>query len=88
MKVCAVGAELFDADGAADMTKLIVAFLKDVWRYLVHDHSFHGARGGAAGLGTALQAGRFRVRFPMVSLEFFIGIILPAALLPSDQLTL
>ena len=30
--------------------------------------------------GTALQAGRSRVRFPMVSLEFFIDIILPAAL--------
>jgi len=39
-----------------------------------------GARGGAVGLGTALQAGRSRVRFPMVSLEFFIDIILPAAL--------
>ena len=30
--------------------------------------------------GTALQAGRSRVRFPMVSLEFFIDIILPSAL--------
>ena len=29
-----------------------------------------GARGGAVGLGIALQAGRSRVRFPMVSLEF------------------
>jgi hypothetical protein len=33
-------------------------------------------RGGAVGLGTVLQAGRSRVRFPMVSLEFFIYIIL------------
>jgi len=31
---------------------------------------------------TALQAGRSRVRFPMVSLEFFIDIVLPAALWP------
>ena len=31
---------------------------------------------------TALQAGRSRVRFPKVSLEFFIDIILPAALWP------
>jgi hypothetical protein len=30
-----------------------------------------GARGGAVGLGTALQAGRSRVRFPMVSLKIF-----------------
>ena len=37
-------------------------------------------RGGAVGWGTALQAGRSCVRFPMVSLEFFIDVILPAAL--------
>ena len=29
------------------------------------------ARGGALGWGTAIQAGRSRVRFPMVSLDFF-----------------
>ena len=38
------------------------------------------AHGGAVGLGAALKAGRSRVRFPMVSLEFFIDIILPVAL--------
>ena len=32
----------------------------------------HGARGGAVGSGTALQAGRPRVQFPIVS-EFFIN---------------
>jgi hypothetical protein len=32
--------------------------------------------------GTALQVGKSRVRFPMVSLEFFVGIILPVALWP------
>jgi hypothetical protein len=30
--------------------------------------------GHVVGLGTTLQAGRLRVRFPMVSLEFFIYI--------------
>jgi len=35
-----------------------------------------GVRGGAVGLSTALQTGRSRVPFPMVSLEFFIDIIL------------
>ena len=38
------------------------------------------AAGGAVGLGTVIQVGRSRVRFPTVSLEFFIDIILPAAL--------
>ena len=38
--------------------------------------------GGAFGCGTALQAGRSRVRFPMVSLEFFINVIFPVALWP------
>jgi len=37
---------------------------------------------GAVGWGTALQAGRSRVRFLMVPLELFIDIILPAALWP------
>jgi hypothetical protein len=37
---------------------------------------------GAVGWGTALQTGRPRVRFSMVSLEFFVDIILPAALWP------
>jgi hypothetical protein len=43
-------------------------------------HSFMGACSGAVGLGTALQVRRSRDRTPMVSLEFFIDIILPAAL--------
>ena len=41
-----------------------------------------GACGGAVAWGTALRAGRSRVEFPMVSLEFFIDIILPATLWP------
>ena len=47
-----------------------------------------GARGGTFGWGTALQAGRSRVWFPMVSLEFFIDIILPNALWPCGRLNL
>jgi len=34
------------------------------------------------------QVGRSRVRFPIVSLEFFIDVILPAALLPWGLLSL
>jgi hypothetical protein len=47
-----------------------------------------GARGVAVGWGTALQARRSWVWSPMVSLEFFIDIILPAALCPWGQLSL
>jgi len=47
-----------------------------------------GARGGAVGWGTALQAVMSRVWFPMVSLKFFIDIILPAALWPWSWLSL
>ena len=45
-------------------------------------------RGDAVGSGTALQAGRSRVRLSMVSLEFFIDIILPVALWPWGRLSL
>jgi len=41
---------------------------------------FFCARGGAVHAGNALKNGRLRVRFPMVSLKFFIDLILPAAL--------
>jgi hypothetical protein len=37
-----------------------------------------GARGGAVGCGTELQAGKSRVRFTMVSMEFFTALIFPA----------
>ena len=43
---------------------------------------FMGACSSAVCWGTALHVGRSRVRFPMVSLEFFIDIILPAGLWP------
>ena len=39
-----------------------------------------GARGGSVCRGTALQAGMLRALFLMASLEFFIDIVLPAAL--------
>ena len=51
-----------------------------LYRFHNRTTTITGARGGAVGWGTALQVGRSRVRFPMVSLEFFIDIILPAAL--------
>jgi hypothetical protein len=51
-------------------------------------HLEMGACGAAVGWGTALQVVRSRVRFPMVSLEFFIDIILQAALWPWGYLSL
>jgi hypothetical protein len=41
-----------------------------------------------SGWGTALQTVRLRVRFPMVSLDFFIDIIIPVALWPWGRLSL
>ena len=46
------------------------------------------ARGGAVGWVTALQVERSRVRSPMVSLEFFLDIIVPPALWPWGWLSL
>jgi len=54
-----------------------------MWKYFLS-----GVRGGAVGWGTALQVGRSRVRFPMMLLEFFIDIILLAALWPWGWLSL
>jgi len=47
-----------------------------------------GVHGGSTGRGTALQAGNFGGRFPMVSLECLIDIKLLAALWPCGWRTL
>jgi len=47
-----------------------------------HSAGCPGALGSAVGRGTALQAARSRVQFTIVSYEFFIVKILPAALWP------
>jgi len=55
------------------------------WRYLC---SKLGMRGGAICRDTALQGGRSPFRFPMGSFGYFFNLILPAALLPLDRLSL
>jgi len=49
--------------------------------------SVFGVRSGTVGCGTALLAGRSRVPFPIVPLEFFTDIILPTALWPWGRLS-
>lgn len=51
-------------------------------RYFVLYRVKEGARGSAFACNTALQRGNWRIRFPLVSLEFFIDIILLATLWP------
>jgi hypothetical protein len=48
----------------------------------------YGARGGVVGWGTTLQTRTSRVWFPMVSLEFFIDIIVSFTLWPWGRLSL
>jgi hypothetical protein len=47
-----------------------------------------GAHGNVFDIGTMLQAGRSSVRFPKKSLDFSIGLIIPAALRPWGRLSL
>ena len=51
-------------------------------------HLLRAKQGGAVGRGTALQVTRSQAPFPMVPLEFFIGITLPATLWPWGPLNL
>jgi hypothetical protein len=59
------------------LKKTALLFLSQIIGFLLY---WVRARCGAVGSGTALQFEKSRVRFPVVSLEFFINIILPAAL--------
>ena len=81
------------------MFTLIIIFIIETSKenYIVHKyiayqnimhHDTSGAGGSTVDSGTALHAGRSRVRLPTVSLEFFSYIILPAAVWPWSRLSL
>jgi hypothetical protein len=60
----------------------LVYIIQSVYVFILRE------RGSSVSWGTALQAGRSRVRFPMGSVECFIGIILPVVLWPWGRLSL
>jgi len=62
--------------------QIVLCLLSLIGWDLMYGNKEIRVRGVAAGWGTALQAGRSRVRFPLQSLEFVIDLILPDTLLP------
>jgi len=71
---------LTESSGASGMSHHISG--QEVPNVLKALQYFKGACHSAVGWGIVLQVGRSWVWFPMVSMEFFINIILPAALWP------
>jgi hypothetical protein len=65
----------FECENIGTFKKGITLFFVFI-TILVAYHS----RDGSVGWGSALQAGRSRFRFPMVSMEFFVDLIFPATL--------
>jgi len=87
------GREALDSSGVFQTTTWVLCMHATAQillpRYFLARYSpLKVVRGGAISWGTALKAGRSRVRFPMVSFEFFIDILLPAALWPWVWLSL
>jgi hypothetical protein len=77
----------FKADRQEYMQISSMAFIfSQFCTYFQYIYKFHSmghireTRGDAGGCGTALQAGRSRVRFSIGSLGFFIDFINPAAI--------
>jgi hypothetical protein len=62
---------------SGDIERMIHGFIQSFDRNILRKE---GACGSVVGWGTMLQAGRWRVRFLMKSLDFSIYFILPAAL--------
>ena len=67
---------------AGSKPKLYTTLSLHVHSKLRHYTQIHGGTRWRSWLNTALQAERSGVQFPKVSLQFFIDIIIPAALWP------
>jgi hypothetical protein len=67
----------------ADISDALRILQKDPQRRGLCSFAFCSCEGS-----TTLQTGRSRVRFPMVSVEFFSDIIMPVALWPWGRLSL
>ena len=63
-----------------DLLRLAIYIYIYIYIYLKTINYTRETHSGAVGWGIALQAGRSWVRIPIVSLEFFSDIILPAVL--------
>jgi len=65
-----------------------IVIIRYVILFIHYTTYFYGTHSGSFGRGTKLQARKLWVWFPMVSLEFFVDLNIPAVLWPWGWLSL